>query len=247
MLNEIEISYNPTKLKVQKIHKSSDAVKIFRQLWNSEMQYRECAYMLLLNRANETLAIRQISSGMISGTLMPIGQTYGIALKANASGIIIAHNHPSGNLKASNQDISVANRMIEAGKLLEVECLDFLIITSEGYTSFRDEGLVQVTANLGEGKPSYFLTLKFIEMKNVKEVKFVKIVDDAVQLDCDGNLYWMDVWEENGEILVDWNQYIFFLNNSIDIKRKKFQENSYNFDVCSSIAVENYINNLKNH
>jgi len=48
-------------------------------------------------------------------------------------------------------------------------------------------------------------------MKNVKEVKFVKIVDDAVQLDCDGNLYWMDVWEENGEILVDWNQYIFFL------------------------------------
>jgi len=82
---------------------------------------------------------------------------------------------------------------------------------------------------------------------NVKEVKFVKIVDDAVQLDCDGDLYYMDVWEENGEILADWNQYIFFLNNSIDIKRKKFQENSYNFDVCSSIAVENYINNLKNH
>jgi len=142
MLNEIEISYNPTKLEVQKIHKSSDAVKIFKQLWNNEMQYRECAYMLLLNRANETLAIRQISSGMISGTLMPIGQTFGIALKANAAGIIIAHNHPSGNLKASNQDISVAKRMVEAGKLLEVECLDFLIITSEGYTSFRDEGLV---------------------------------------------------------------------------------------------------------
>ena len=142
MLNEIEIIYNPTKLEVQKIHKSADAVKVFKQLWNSEMQYRECAYILLLNRANEALAIRQISSGMISGTMMPIGQTYGIALKANAAGIIVAHNHPSGNLKASNQDIAVAKRMIEAGKLLEVECLDFLIVTSEGYTSFKDEGLV---------------------------------------------------------------------------------------------------------
>ena len=142
MLNEIEIIYNPTKLEVQKIYKSSDAVKIFKQLWNKEMQYRECAYMLLLNRANEALAIRQISSGMISGTMLPIGQTYGIALKANASGIIVAHNHPSGNLKASKQDISVAKRMVEAGKLLEVECLDFLIVTSEGYTSFMDEGLM---------------------------------------------------------------------------------------------------------
>ena len=142
MLNEIEITYNPTKLEVQKILKSSDAVKVFKQLWNNEMQYRECAYMLLLNRANEALAIRQISSGILSGTMMPIGQTFGIALKANASGIIVAHNHPSGNLKASNQDISIAKRMVEAGKLLEVECLDFIIVTSEGYTSFRDEGLV---------------------------------------------------------------------------------------------------------
>ena len=142
MLNEIEISYNPTKLEVQKIHKSSDAVKIFKQLWNKEMEFKESAYMLILNRANETLAIREIATGTLSGVMMPIGQTFGIALKCNAGAIIIAHNHPSGNLKASNADIAMAKKMQNAGELLEVKCLDFLIITSEGYTSFMDEGMM---------------------------------------------------------------------------------------------------------
>ena len=142
MLNEIEISYKPTKLEVQKIHKSSDAVKIFKQLWNNELEFKESAYMLLLNRANETLAIREIATGTLSGVMMPIGQTFAVALKCNASSIIVAHNHPSGNLKASNADITMANKMQKAGELLEVKCLDFLIITSDGYTSFKDEGLV---------------------------------------------------------------------------------------------------------
>ena len=65
-----------------------------------------------------------------------------MALKANASSIIIAHNHPSGNLTPSESDVALTKKMKEAGVLLDLPVLDHLILTSEGYYSFADEGLL---------------------------------------------------------------------------------------------------------
>jgi len=75
---------------------------------------------------------------------------------------------------------------------------------------------------------------------NVKKVKPIKIVDDSVLLDCDGVLYWDDVWKDEFELLADFNQYIFLLDDSSDVERKEFQENIYNIDICFSTALDYY-------
>lgn len=67
---------------------------------------------------------------------------FSVALKAMASGIIVAHNHPSGNLNPSQTDLDLTKKMKEGGKFLELQLLDHVIISSEGYYSFADEGLV---------------------------------------------------------------------------------------------------------
>ena len=98
--------------------------------------------MVLLNRNNRVLGVAPISSGGVSGTVVNPKIIFSIALKANASQIIVAHNHPSGNLKASNSDISITKRLKEGGRLLEIDVYDHLIITNYGYLSFADDGLM---------------------------------------------------------------------------------------------------------
>lgn len=65
-----------------------------------------------------------------------------VALKSNSSSIILAHNHPSGNLTPSSQDKEITNKIKEAGRFLDIPVLDHLVITSESYFSFADEGLI---------------------------------------------------------------------------------------------------------
>lgn len=98
--------------------------------------------IILLNRANKVLGICPISLGGISGTIADPKLIFATALKASASGIILAHNHPSGNLKPSQVDIQLTKKLVEAGKFLDLGILDHLIIGSEGYLSFADEGLI---------------------------------------------------------------------------------------------------------
>jgi len=96
--------------------------------------------VLLLNRANRVLGFVKISEGGVSGTVVDPKKIFQIALKANASGIILAHNHPSGNTTPSASDESITAKIVAAGKFLEISVLDHLIITSEQYFSFSDEG-----------------------------------------------------------------------------------------------------------
>jgi DNA repair protein RadC len=103
--------------------------------------------MLLLNRANKVLGIFEVSSGSATGTVADPKLVFAAAIKTNACGIILAHyvkahNHPSGNLQPSQADIDLTRRMKEGGKLLEIQLLDHVILTSEGYYSFADEGLL---------------------------------------------------------------------------------------------------------
>ncbi len=95
-----------------------------------------------MNRANKVLGLFEVSKGGISGTVADPKIIFTAALKGGASGIIVAHNHPSGNLTASQSDIDLTRKLKEAGKFLEIQLLDHVIVTTEGYFSFADEGLI---------------------------------------------------------------------------------------------------------
>lgn len=141
-LAEIQVTYK-TKVKfaeMRKVNTSKDAEEILRRIWSDCMELREEFYILLLNRANRVLGWYRISEGGTTGTVADARLIFSVALKCNATGIILAHNHPSGNTKPSNEDLNLTKRISEGGKLLEIKVYDHLILTSENYVSFADEG-----------------------------------------------------------------------------------------------------------
>jgi DNA repair protein RadC len=104
--------------------------------------HHEEFWVLLLNRANRMVKKHQISQGGVAGTVADPKIIFKLALGELASGIILAHNHPSGNLTASQADIDLTKKLKEAGKLLEIQVLDHLIIAGQKYFSFADEGIL---------------------------------------------------------------------------------------------------------
>jgi len=145
MVSEIKVSYQP-KFKAcerPKVNSSKDAYNILFNNWDQgriEMSEQFC--ILLLNRANHVIGMTEISSGGFSGTVVDPKLIFGIALKSCTSGIILCHNHPSSNLKPSQQDLTITRKLVEAGKLLDLLILDHIILTKTGYFSFGDEGLL---------------------------------------------------------------------------------------------------------
>ncbi|HEX8546682.1 MAG TPA: DNA repair protein RadC [Cytophagaceae bacterium] len=97
-------------------------------------------WIILLNRANQIIKKQPVSSGGVSGTIADPKIIFKIALENLASGIILAHNHPSGNLKPSEADILLTNKLKAGGKLLDTPILDHIIFTNQSYYSFADEG-----------------------------------------------------------------------------------------------------------
>lgn len=102
----------------------------------------EAFWILLLNRANRVIKKHQISHGGVAGTVADPKIIFKIAIEELASGIILAHNHPSGNLNASQADIDLTKKLKASGKLLDIQVLDHLIIAGKKYFSFADEGLM---------------------------------------------------------------------------------------------------------
>ncbi len=103
---------------------------------------KEEFWVLLLNRANRLIRKERVSSGGISGTVADPKIIFKLALDHYASSLILVHNHPSGNLKPSDADMSLTKKMKDAGKLLEIPVLDHIIFSDTGYLSFVDEGLL---------------------------------------------------------------------------------------------------------
>lgn len=99
-------------------------------------------WVLLLNRANRLIRKQRVSEGGVSGTVADPKVIYKAALDHLASGIIVVHNHPSGNRTASQSDIDLTKKLKEAGKFLEIQLLDHLIICGPKYFSFADEGMM---------------------------------------------------------------------------------------------------------
>jgi DNA repair protein RadC len=143
-LSEVIVSYkSKQKLKV-KICKSRDAYEVFSALYDKDIiEYQEQFYLLLLNRANLVLGWIKLSQGGTSGTFVDPKIIFTLALKTNASSIVLCHNHPSGNITPSESDISLTKKVNMAGQVLDVKLLDHLIISNdEAYYSFADEGLL---------------------------------------------------------------------------------------------------------
>ncbi len=141
-ISEIKISYiNSNKNKV-KITNSEGAYKLLLLHWDMDtIEFCEEVKILLLNRANLVLGIYNLSKGGVSQCVIDIKIILSIALKANASSIIMAHNHPSGNLTPSEQDKTITERLKQACKVVDLTLLDHLIISKEGFYSFCDRGL----------------------------------------------------------------------------------------------------------
>ncbi|KUJ52952.1 RadC family protein [Chryseobacterium sp. JAH] len=99
-------------------------------------------WAIFLNQSNKVIHIAQLTQGGINQSIVDIRILFKTALDYFATGIIISHNHPSGNLKPSAEDINITKKIKEAGNLMNVQLLDHLIITQNSYLSFADEGLL---------------------------------------------------------------------------------------------------------
>lgn len=142
---EVELVYrSKTKLSErQKITSSRDAYDLLMKAWDeNKIELVEQFKIVLLDRANTCLGVSTVATGGITGCVCDARIVFATALKARASSIILAHNHPSGNLKPSEADKKLTEAFKKAGKVLEVSVLDHLIVTKEGYSSFADDGML---------------------------------------------------------------------------------------------------------
>ena len=126
-----------------KIHSSATSYDILMQAWDqNKIELVEQFAILLLDRGLHCLGISQISTGGIAACYVDPKIIFATALKARASSLVLAHNHPSGTLIPSNEDKSLTRQLREGGRLLSIDILDHLIVTPNAYLSFADEGLM---------------------------------------------------------------------------------------------------------
>ena len=142
-VSEIKVQYLPDfKLSERPIiTKSSDDYKLLLSQWDTGiMQFLEEFKIILLNNANHVLGIVNIAMGGKDAVMADMRVIFSIALTASASKIILAHNHPSGTLNPSSADRLLTNKAVEAGKVLDIEVCDHIILTPHSYHSMKDNG-----------------------------------------------------------------------------------------------------------
>lgn len=126
-----------------RVNNSSDAEKIFRVNWSDDMEFVEEFNVLFLNRANYVKGLLRLSRGGLTGTVADARILFATALKGLAVGIIVSHNHPSGSIKPSFQDIELTRKLNEIGKFHDITLIDHLILSPySGFYSFAVEGLL---------------------------------------------------------------------------------------------------------
>jgi DNA repair protein RadC len=145
-LKEKEVEYKLKAIRQDfnraKIKNSKDAADYARQFYFDDLMIYESVFILMTNRRNNTCGYAKISQGGISGTVVDIRLVLKYAIDSLASSIILVHNHPSGNLSPSPQDIQIAKKLKEVARLMDIVLLDSIIISEEGHSSLADEGLI---------------------------------------------------------------------------------------------------------
>lgn len=141
-VNEMIVDYKPSKVSKFTVNSSKVVNENVRDMFPVGIEHREAFVTLFLNRANKVVHFGVISIGGVSGTNVDPKIIFQKALLCNASGIVLVHNHPSGNLEPSSSDIEVTKKIQKCANLLDITLVDHLIITKDSYTSFVDENLI---------------------------------------------------------------------------------------------------------
>lgn len=142
-VSEIAVSYSNTYKRKIKITDAYSAEKTLRKMWDAQlMNIQEQFCVLFLNNANEVVGFRCLSTGGLTATSVDLRILFSIACKSLSSGIIIAHNHPSGTLKASKADIDITHKIKRAGEMLDINLLDHVILTDKSFVSLAQQGVI---------------------------------------------------------------------------------------------------------
>lgn len=137
-IEEVKLTYK-NKVKASdrpRIACAKDAYKVFLKSWDKEQieLLEECKAMFL-DRRLRVMSIASISKGGMSGTVVDLRLVFAMALKRRADSLVLAHNHPSGSLRPSQADIGLTKQFYEAGRILQIELKDHLIVTNDGFYS----------------------------------------------------------------------------------------------------------------
>lgn len=142
---EVELVYKTTVKPSQrpKINSVKDCYELLKELWNENtIEMQEEFKVMLLNRGNKVIGVYEASAGGLTGTVADPRLILAAAIKSLAVSIILSHNHPSGNLKPSRADEELTQKIKVAASYHDIRVIDHIIITSEGYYSFANEGLL---------------------------------------------------------------------------------------------------------
>ncbi len=141
---EIQVTYkNPIRSdKRIQVQKAGDVAGFFEMIFEDFMQHHEEMYAMFLTAKQRVLGISQISRGSLRNTMCDVRQLFQVALKSNSFGIILVHNHPSGDPKPSESDLGLTKEVSELSKLHQMVLIDHVILSDTGYYSFAEEGLL---------------------------------------------------------------------------------------------------------
>lgn len=142
---EVKVIYQSKRSFINhpRVNNSADAELIFRNNWSDDIELVEEFNVLLLNRANYVKGMLRLSRGGLTGTVADPRILFATALKSLSVGIIAGHNHPSGSIKPSSQDIELTRKLKEIGRFHEITLIDHLILSPHsGFYSFADEGML---------------------------------------------------------------------------------------------------------
>lgn len=139
---EIEVKYKPNKLSETQITSAESAADILKAVWSDKLEWVEEFVVLLLDNGNHPLGYVKLFQGGLNRSIIDSRIVFGIALVAQASGFIISHNHPSGNLLPSQADIDATSNLLAQSRIMGISLLDHIIISPKGFFSFKERGLI---------------------------------------------------------------------------------------------------------
>jgi DNA repair protein RadC len=137
-----ELRKNQTDFPKIKIKDATGAGEFIKQFYQGDIEIYESFFLLLLNIDNQTIGYAKISQGGVASTVVDVKIIAKYVVDSLATGIILAHNHPSGNLNPSEADISITSKVKEAMKLFDVCVVDHIIVTADSFYSFANNGLM---------------------------------------------------------------------------------------------------------
>ncbi len=139
---EFGLTKKDTNFKKVKISSSRDSYDYIKNFYFGELEIYESFFMLLLNHANNTIGYVKISQGGLASTVADVKLIAKYAIETLSTSVIVAHNHPSGNVKPSDSDIKLTKKIKLGLELLDVSLLDHIILGEDNYYSFADEGVI---------------------------------------------------------------------------------------------------------